>query len=96
MNTRANEVKQFLLNFNVISVADSGFPRGSANLLGAPTYYLTNFSLKLHENEEILRPLGPLDLPLDVEARCLEILAHSSRNLVLQMCEDGLQGVQGI
>ena len=30
------------------AVADLGFPRG------APTYYLTNFSPKLHENEEIL------------------------------------------
>ena len=39
---------------------------------GVPTYYLTNFSRKLHENEEILVPGGggarlsclPLDLPL--------------------------------
>ena len=31
------------------SVADPGFPRGEA-----PTYYLANFSRKLHENKEIL------------------------------------------
>ena len=38
------------------AVADPGFPRGgSANPKGgAPTYYLANFSQKLHENEEIL------------------------------------------
>ena len=30
----------------VATVADPGFPRG-----GAPTYYLTNFPQKLHENE---------------------------------------------
>ena len=37
------------------SVADLGFPTGGcANPGGAPTYYLTNFSRKLHENEEIL------------------------------------------
>ena len=37
-------------------VADLGFPRGgcSNSRGGAPTYYLTNFSRKLHENEEIL------------------------------------------
>ena len=37
------------------SVADQGFPRGGANPGGGvPTYYLANFSGKLHENEEIL------------------------------------------
>ena len=36
---------------SAISVADPGFPRG---VPGAPIYYLTNFSLKLHEDEEIL------------------------------------------
>ena len=38
------------------TVADLGFPRGGcANPRGgAPTYYLTNFFRKLHENEEIL------------------------------------------
>ena len=47
------------------SVADQGFPRGGgANPKGgAPTYYLANFSRKLHENEEILgqggRPSRP-------------------------------------
>ena len=54
-------------------MADPGFPRGGgANLKGgAPTYYLANFSRKLHENEEILgqrggaRPSRPsLDPPL--------------------------------
>ena len=44
---------------------------------GAPTYYLANFSQKLHENEEILGqrggthpPCAPLDPPLitDVSA----------------------------
>ena len=37
------------------TVADLGFPRwGDTNPGGAPTYYLANFSQKLHENEEIL------------------------------------------
>ena len=41
-------------------VADPGFPRGGgANPKGgAPTYYLANFSRKLHENEEILDQRG--------------------------------------
>ena len=34
-------------------------PRGGANSRGgAPTYYLANFSRKLHENKEILGPRG--------------------------------------
>ena len=45
-------------------------PRGGANSPrgGAPTYYLANFSRKLHENKEILGPRGgarPLRPPLD-------------------------------
>ena len=55
-----------------LTVADPGFPRGGgANPGGgAPTYYLVNFSQKLHENEEILGQRGgaslapPLDPPL--------------------------------
>ena len=52
-----------------ISVADPGFPRGGgANPKGGrPTYYLANFSRKLHENEEILgqrRGAHPLRPPL--------------------------------
>ena len=55
------------------SVADPGFPRGGAPTPegGAPTYYLANFSRKLHENKEILGPRGgraslapPLDPPM--------------------------------
>ena len=48
------------------------FPEGGAPTLGgAPTYYLPNFSWKLHENEEILGEGGaslapPLDPPLCV------------------------------
>ena len=54
-------------------MADPGFPRrGEAPTPeGAPTYYLTNFHRKLHENKEILVrgggtrvPHAPLDLPL--------------------------------
>ena len=53
-------------------MADPGFPRGGAlTLRGAPTYYLANFSQKLHENEDILGQKGgrgpscpPLDQPL--------------------------------
>ena len=58
-------------------MADRGFPRGASTVEGgrAPTYYLANFSCKLHENEEILyrggrgggktRPSYPLlDLPM--------------------------------
>ena len=48
-------------------VADPGFPRGGgANPKGgAPTYYLANFSRKLHENEEIWGQRGarPSRLP---------------------------------
>ena len=38
------------------ALADPGFPRGGTPIPeeGAPTYYLTKFSQKLHENEEIL------------------------------------------
>ena len=38
------------------TVADPGFPRGGGTNPkgGVPTYYLINFSRKLHENEEIL------------------------------------------
>ena len=58
------------------SVADPGFPRGGgANPKGGvPTYYLANFSRKLHENEEILGQRGgahpscpPLDPPLEIK-----------------------------
>ena len=65
-------IKSSVLQTNQ-SVADPGFPRrGGANPKGgAPTYYLANFSRKLHENEEILGQRGgtrpshpPLDLPL--------------------------------
>ena len=47
-----------------------GFPEeGALAQKGAPTYYLANFSRKLHENEEILGqkggvPRAPLDPPL--------------------------------
>ena len=34
------------------------FPEG-----GAPTYYLANFSQKLHENKEILSPRGGGRIP---------------------------------
>ena len=39
-------------SYHVTTVADPGFPRGGgANPKGgAPTYYLANFSSKLHEN----------------------------------------------
>ena len=42
------------------AVADPGFPRGGGTNPrgGAPTYYLVNFSQKLHENEEILGQRG--------------------------------------
>ena len=53
-------------------MADLGFTRGGALIQkGAPTYYLTNFSRKLHEIGEILGQRGaphsrspPLDPPL--------------------------------
>ena len=59
------------------SVADPGFPRGGGAKPGgwAPTYYLANFSRKLHENEEISGQRGgarpsspPLDPPLKLMA----------------------------
>ena len=51
------------------------FPeRGAPTLKGALTYYLPNFSQKLHENEEILAGGGahpwcptPLDMPLWID-----------------------------
>ena len=49
--------EQIILVFYQLPVADPGFPRGGgANTKGGgvPTYYLANFSGKLHENEEIL------------------------------------------
>ena len=40
---------------DLLAVEDPGFPRaGGANPRGAPIYYLTNFSRKMHENKEIL------------------------------------------
>ena len=44
----------------LLAVADPEFPKGGgANPKGgAPTYYLANFSRKLHENEEILGQSG--------------------------------------
>ena len=38
------------------------FPEGAPTPDGAPTYNLTNFSQKLHENEEILAPRFANDL----------------------------------
>ena len=68
-------------------MADPGFPRGGgANPRGgAPTYYLANFSRKLHENEEILGrgggrvPGARLDPPLvsNRGSRVCRISAHS-------------------
>ena len=45
---------------DVNAVADPGFPRGdgASPKGGAPTYYLANFSRKLHENEEIFYQKG--------------------------------------
>ena len=67
--------RPYLVSREWIAVADPGFPRGGgANPKGggAPTYYLANFSQKLHENKEILVQRGgarpsrpPLDPPLD-------------------------------
>ena len=58
----------FFLQWRIQDFPEEGVltPRGR----GAPTYYLANFSQKLHENEEILGQRGgaslvpPLDLPL--------------------------------
>ena len=48
------------VNLDHFSVADTGFPiGGGANpRMGAPTYYLINFSRKVHENKEILAESG--------------------------------------
>ena len=50
-------------------VGDPGFPRGGgANPKGgAPTYYLANFSRKLHKNEEILGRGGRASLALSLD-----------------------------
>ena len=50
-------------------VADPGFPRGlGANPKGGvQTYYLANFSQKLHENEEILDQRGDASLALSLD-----------------------------
>ena len=45
----------YYLHRLLTSVADSWFNRGERQLLrGPPTYYLSNFPPKPHENEEIL------------------------------------------
>ena len=50
-----------VLDIRTLILLRKGFPRGGAPTpQGAPTYYLTNFSRKLHENEEILRVPRPL------------------------------------
>ena len=48
-------IKSLLGTFARNVVTDPGFPRKRHQpLRGVPTYYFTNFSPKLHENEEIL------------------------------------------
>ena len=44
------------------------FPGGRQPLRGAPTYYLTNFSQKLHENKEILAGGASLAPPRSTNA----------------------------
>ena len=60
-----NRIRCILLWMVTIQWRIQDFPEGGANpLRGAPTYHLTNFSSKLHENKEILGwgaciPRGP-------------------------------------
>ena len=57
---------------------------------GAPTYYFTNFSRKLNENEEILGEVGggtwvthaPLDLPLHSD-EAVRIFTHRINSFLL-------------
>ena len=63
-------------------------------LEGAPTFYLTNFSRKRHENEHILDqrgdvPRAPLDPPLIRESK-------NSRELGKQQRISGLTYVAGL
>ena len=53
IDRKNSEVHIINIKSSIITVADSGFPRGGTTTLN-PSYYSTNFSPKLHENEEIL------------------------------------------
>ena len=57
---KLNKILTISEQYGQLSVADPGFPRGGGTNPkgGAPTYYLANFSRKLHENEEILGQRG--------------------------------------
>ena len=84
------------------------FPDGGAPTpeRGAPTYYLTNFSQKLHENEENLTPEGgarvpappPLDPPMYMMFLCPAFLGqllckHASTHAQIQyFWRDHVQG----
>ena len=66
------------------SVADPGFPRRGCQAQGkggdgAPTYYLANFSQKLHENEEILGQIRRYKLSI-----ILNVLSHLNKEIVVQ------------
>ena len=67
-------------------MADPGFPRGGGTNPkggGAPTYYLANFSRKLHENEEILDQRGgarPSRPPLDPPLLIIRIFVNTERD----------------
>ena len=69
------------------SVADPGFPRGGGAKPrgGAPTYYLANFSRKLHENEEISGQRGV--------GASLEPLLRSATGICLQVLFEQLNEI---
>ena len=64
------------------------FPEGGAPTLGgAPTYYLPNFSRKLHENEEILaerQGRASLAPPLDPPLPCVYRLTNIGQTRVFK------------
>ena len=60
------------------AVADPGFPRrrrgANPRGEGAPTYYLTNFSQKLHENEEIRTHGDPARFATGLYSRFVQLI----------------------
>ena len=64
VNSNLSELGDF--NCNILQWWIQDFPEGGTPTPdGAPTYYLTNFSQKLHENKEILAQRRGASLALD-------------------------------
>ena len=62
------------------------FQRGRQHLEGAPTYYLANFSRKLHGNEEILARGRPLCLLDPLMCRLIHAATKGYGKIMFSVC----------